>query len=122
MPRRHLANADCVCYSSPVDLKATMRLPNDIEIDLEEFNTTTLGKMIELAGESIDDPNITVDNFGPLKYFFFVNPALEFMIDNTVALSRPLVPLELRTVMSWNYASAIPHQDLMELFRTLCSG
>lgn len=76
----------------PIEKKAILLLPKGIEIYLEDFNLT-LGGLIELAQESLDDLNITSDGFGPMKYFFFVNTSTSAMIDDTPDLQRPLSTL-----------------------------
>lgn len=54
-------------FSSHMDKKATLLLPKGVEIYLEDFDLT-LGGMIQLVQETLDDENITPECFGPGKY------------------------------------------------------
>ncbi len=77
---------------SPVDKKATLRLPTGIAIDLRDFDLT-LGQLITLSREALDDPRIVFEEFGATKLFFFVNSSTGSLIDSLVDLRRPLSTL-----------------------------
>jgi len=72
--------------------KATLILPTGVEIYLEEFDMT-LADMIGIAQETLDDSDLVPENFGALKYFFFVNTTTGSMIEQNLDLSRPLSTL-----------------------------
>lgn len=72
--------------------KATLLLPTGIEVDLEEFGLT-LGELIQLAQDTLDDPSITPEGFGATKHFFFVNSSTGSLIDSLLDLRRPLSTL-----------------------------
>ncbi|MGC3990197.1 MAG: hypothetical protein QM796_11045 [Chthoniobacteraceae bacterium] len=82
--------------------KATLHLPNGIEIELEDFDIS-LGRLIELSQEALDDLKITPEDFGPMKYFFFVNSSTGSLMDDTLSLKRSLSSL------------AINDRDIIEL-------
>lgn len=71
---------------------ATLLLPTGVEVALGEFDST-LGELIQLAQDALNDPGITADAFGALKYFFFVNSSTGLLIDSNLDLERPLSTL-----------------------------
>ncbi|CAN5467910.1 hypothetical protein BH09VER1_BH09VER1_26140 [soil metagenome] len=97
---------------TPMDKKATLVLPKGVEIYLEDFDLT-LGGLIDLVQETLDDPNITPDGFGPIKYFFFVNTSTGSMIDDTPGLSRPLSRLGIndRDIIDLRLCHPAPEPD-----------
>lgn len=92
--------------------KATLLLPNGIEIDLEEFDLT-LGELIQLAQDSLNDPSITPEGFGALKHFFFVNSSTGSLIDSLLDLKRPLSTLFIddRNVIELRLCQPDPEPD-----------
>ena len=92
--------------------KATLLLPTGIEIDLEEFDLT-LGELIQLAQDALDDPNITPEGFDVGKHFFFVNASTGSLIDSLVDLRRPLSTLfiEDRNVVELRLCKPRPQPD-----------
>jgi hypothetical protein len=101
--------------------KATLLLPTRIEIDLEEFDLT-LGELIKLPEEYLDDPSITPENFGVLKLFFFVNSSTGSLINSVLDLGRPLSTLfiEDRNVVELRLSEPDPERDGRVL--TLCEA
>ena len=72
--------------------RATLLLPVGFEIDLDDSDLT-LGELIALAQKAEDDPRIVPEDFGALKYFFFVITPRGSLIDTHVELSRTLASL-----------------------------
>ena len=77
---------------SPVDKKATLRLPNQVEIELSDFDLT-LGELIAISNAAFNDPRIVPQGFGATNLFFFVNATTGSLIDSLVDLRRPLSTL-----------------------------
>ena len=92
--------------------KATLLLPTGIGIDLEEFDLT-LGGLIALAQENLDNPSIAPENFGALKQFFFVNSSTGSLIDSLLDLRRPLSTLAIndRDVVELRLCQPRPQPD-----------
>ena len=92
--------------------KATLRLPTGIEIDLEEFDLT-LGELIQLAQDSLDDEKITPEGFGVGKHFFFVNSSTGSLIDSLLDLKLPLSSLFIddRHVVELRLCNPSPEPD-----------
>ena len=92
--------------------KATLLLPTGIEIDLEEFDLT-LGGLIQLAQDALDDPSISPDGFGALKHFFFVNASTGSLVDSLLDLQRPLSTLFIgdRDVVELRLCNPRPEPD-----------
>ena len=77
-----------------MNAKATLRLPDGTESDLEDFQLT-LGELITVSGSKMDDPKITSENFGVTNYFFFVK-STETLIDAVVDLRSTLSNLGIQ--------------------------
>lgn len=72
--------------------RATFHLPTGVKIEISDFSKT-LGDLIRIAREEIGDLRIIPQNFGIGGDFFFVNSSTGSLIDNSVALHRPLSTL-----------------------------
>lgn len=92
--------------------KATLLLPSGIEIDLEEFDLT-LGELIQLAQDNLNDLSITPENFGVTKHFFFVNVSTGSLIDALLNLRLPLSKLFIddRHVVELRFCKPSPGPD-----------
>lgn len=55
----------------------------------------TLGELIERSSDILVDDRISAEGFGPLKFFFFVNQTRGTLIDDQIALDRPLSTLPI---------------------------
>ncbi len=72
--------------------QATLLLPNDTEIALKQFDLS-LGQLVGLAQQALNDPKITPEGFGTQKHFFFVNSTTGSLFDSHLDLSRQLSTL-----------------------------
>lgn len=72
--------------------KATLLLPSGSKIELDDFKLT-LGELIGIAHETLEDARFTPENFGVSADFFFVNTSTGSLIDSLLDLSRPISTL-----------------------------
>lgn len=74
--------------------RANFELPDGTEIELRNSDLT-LGGVITLAHEILNDSMISPIGFGVEQYFFFVNSTRGTLIDSQISLSRPLSTLPI---------------------------
>ncbi len=97
---------------SPSEKAAIVLLPRGIGICLERFDFT-LGDLIKLSREVLNDSNITADNFGHEKHFFFVNSSTGSLITDNLDLARslPNIGIHEKDVIELRLTSPAPEAN-----------
>ena len=91
--------------------EAAYVLPDGTEIELRNRNLT-LGGLITLAHEILNDPMVSEKGFGVDRYFFYVNSSRGTLISD-LDLSRPLstLPIESGDKIELRLCRPLPNSD-----------